>query len=272
MQTLRFRLRFLVAFFGMVMLLGTVGFMWAEGISFADAIYFSIVTIATVGYGDIHPSTPVGKIIAVFVIIMGVGTFLGVVANATEIMLMRRESATRCEKMNMVIGLFYSEVGTRFLVICSDHDPNLAALRDEFVITSEWTDEEFKALRQRLSTYTYGIDMSTCDLREIRALLVEKKDFLVRLLENPILLEHEFFTNLLRAVFHLAEELAVREDMDALPESDLVHLRGDIDRAYHRTVLQWLDYMEYLKGNYPYLFSLALRTNPFDRKATPVVR
>jgi len=36
-------------------------------------------------------------------------------------------------------------------------------------------------------------------------------------------------------------------------------------------VQEWLDYMEYLKVNYPYLFSLAMRTNPFDRKASPVV-
>jgi hypothetical protein len=36
-------------------------------------------------------------------------------------------------------------------------------------------------------------------------------------------------------------------------------------------VHQWLDYLRYLKTNYPYLFSLAIRTNPFDEKASPVV-
>jgi hypothetical protein len=93
----------------------------------------------------------------------------------------------------------------------------------------------------------------------------------VRLLENPTLLEHESFTDLLRAVFHLTEELAYREDLSRSPTSDRAHIAGDINRAYHLLVHQWVDYMEYLKMNYPYLFSLAMRTNPFDREASPIV-
>jgi hypothetical protein len=68
-----------------------------------------------------------------------------------------------------------------------------------------------------------------------------ERDFLVRLLENPILLEHESFTELLRAVFHLTEELAAREDLGNLPDSDYKHLAGDIKRAYVLLVHQWLD-------------------------------
>ena len=67
-----------------VMVLGTLGFMFVEKIPLTDALYFSIVTIATVGYGDIHPATQAGKVLAIFMIVLGVGTFLGVVANATE--------------------------------------------------------------------------------------------------------------------------------------------------------------------------------------------
>jgi hypothetical protein len=35
---------------------------------------------------------------------------------------------------------------------------------------------------------------------------------------------------------------------------------------------QWLDYMKHLKGNYPFLFSLAMRTNPFDQNASPIIQ
>lgn len=56
--------------------------MLAEDLSPVDALYFSIVTMATVGYGDIHPVTPLGKIFAIVMIFCGVGTFLGVVAGA----------------------------------------------------------------------------------------------------------------------------------------------------------------------------------------------
>jgi len=106
----------------------------------------------------------------------------------------------------------------------------------------------------------------------LKDFLLKQRDFLVRLLENPTLLEHESFTDLLRAVFHLTEELAYREDLSQSPGTDRAHLGGDINRAYHLLVHQWVDYMEYLKANYPYLFSLAMRTNPFDRQASPIVK
>ena len=88
------------------------------------------------------------------------------------------------------------------------------------------------------------------------------------MLENPNLLEHESFTNLLWAVFHLTDELAYRIDLSSLPDTDYQHLAGDIKRVHHRLILQWLDYMKHLKQNYPYLFSLAIRTNPFDANAS----
>ncbi len=106
----------------------------------------------------------------------------------------------------------------------------------------------------------------------MRSFLIEKNDFLLRLLENPNLLEHEAFTDLLRSVFHLTEELTARKDFEKLPISDFEHLAGDIKRAYILLVHQWLDYMKYLKNNYPYLFSLAMRTNPFDQEISPVVK
>ena len=74
------------------------------------------------------------------------------------------------------------------------------------------------------------------------------------------------------AVFHLTEELGGREDLRQLPDTDYQHLAGDIKRAYVLLVHQWLDYMKYLKDNYPYLFSLAMRANPFDQDASPIVK
>ncbi len=101
---------------------------------------------------------------------------------------------------------------------------------------------------------------------------MNKRSLLVGLLQNPVLMEHESFTDLLLAIYHFTEELSHGKDLRNLPGSDLKHLSGDVERAYHILVDQWLDYMSYLKSNYPYLFSLAMRTNPFDQEATPVVK
>jgi hypothetical protein len=97
--------------------------------------------------------------------------------------------------------------------------------------------------------------------------LTAEKQFLLSLLGNPNLLEHETFTELLWAVFHLAEELGNRQDVSSLPASDYDHLIGDIKRVYVLLGSEWLSYMKHLQENYPYLFSLAVRTNPFNPAA-----
>jgi len=254
------------------MVLGTLGFMMIERLSLADAFYFSIVTIATVGYGDIHPATQTGKILAIILIIMGVGTFLGVIANATEMMLNRREKQARLEKLNMIIGAFFSELGTRLLAYFSDFDPKLDKIKKDLIVTGDWSEQEFSIVNKRLKDYDYEVDIKKVGLENLRSFLAGKMNFLLRLLENPTLLEQESFTELLRAIFHLSDELANREDLSQLPDTDYEHLTGDIKRAYTLLVGEWLTYMKYLKDNYPYLFSLAMRTNPFDQDTSPIVK
>ena len=186
-------------------------------------------------------------------------------------LLSSREKRLKLQKLNMVIGTFFSEAGTHLLAVFSDQDPDIEKIRKNLLITGEWDDEKFDDLSNGLMTYSYHVNMPKVDLLELRDYLKTKRDFFVRLLENPMLLDNESFTSLLRAVFHLTEELEARPDLRALPDTDIDHLAGDVHRAYHNLVIEWLGYMKYLKKTHPYLFSLALRTNPFDRAAAAVV-
>jgi hypothetical protein len=271
MEALKFRLRVFLIVLVVVVVLGILGLMVIEDLSLADALYFTIVTVATVGYGDIHPATLAGKILAVVLIITGVGTFLGVVANATEIMLNRREKKARIEKLNMVASLFFSEIGNRLLTYFVESDPQATSLRKELVVTNDWSVADFHEVSRFLNNHKYNIDIEKVPQEELNTFFSGKVDLLLRLLENPALLEHESFTETIRAVFHFRDELLLRHDISQLPESDKKHLAGDIKRAYRLLALQWLDYMRHLKDSYPYLFSLAMRTNPFDLNASPVV-
>jgi hypothetical protein len=187
-------------------------------------------------------------------------------------LLNQREKRLRLEKLNMVIGTFFSEVGGKLLAYLSDIDPDLEKIRKDLIITGEWTDSDFEEVEKRLKNYPYEIEEGRIDCDHIREFLYGKRNFLLRLLENPNLLEHESFTELLRAVFHAAEEFSSRKSFEDIPESDLKHLGGDLKRVYSLLVHQWVDYMKYLKDNYPYLFSLAMRQNPFDEEATPEVK
>ena len=186
-------------------------------------------------------------------------------------LLSEREKRARLEKLNMVIGAFFSSVGTRLLTYFSDFDPELGSIRKQLIVTDDWSEQEFLSVSQRLKGYDYKIDIHRVALEDLRTFLVEKKDLLLRLLENPTLLEHESFTELLRAVFHLSDELENRDDVTKLPDTDYQHLANDMKRAYVLLAREWVDYVKYLKGNYPYLFSLCMRMNPFDLEASPLV-
>jgi len=271
MDALKSRLRVFLVVLLVVVVLAIFGLMIIEDLSLPDALYFTIVTIATVGYGDIHPATLGGKILAVVLIITGVGTFLGVLANATEIMLNRRERKVRLEKLNMVMNLFFSEIGNRLLRYFVELDPQAASLRKDLVVTNDWSAADFLTVSQLLNSHKYNIDIEKVPQEELNTFFDGKVDLLLRLLENPALLERESFTETIRAVFHFRDELLLRQDISQLPESDKKHLAGDMKRAYRLLALQWLDYMRYLKDNYPYIFSLAMRINPFDLNASPIV-
>lgn len=179
-----------------------------------------------------------------------------------------REKRSRLKKLNMVIGAFFSEVGTHLLKSLSDFDPNPKKMGGNLIIKSTWSHKEFAHVSKSLRGYEYIIDSKKGDLGELKSFLVGKRGFLLGLLENPNLLEHETFTDLLWAVFHLTEELASREDVRQLADTDYAHLSGDIKRAYVLLISEWVDYMKHLKDHYPYLFSLAIRTNPFDPDAS----
>ncbi len=177
-----------------------------------------------------------------------------------ERVIQRNEKRNRIEKLNMVIGAFFSEAGSHLLDSFSFSDCKRAVLHEQLL--SEINSSRKIRNNSYASSHEYDIDLENINLDELKILLLEKHDFMLRMLENPNLMEHEKFSDLLWAVFHLAEELKSRDTLSGLPETDYRHLKGDIIRAYKLLSEQWVLYMEHLKENYPYLFSLALRTNP----------
>ena len=188
-----------------------------------------------------------------------------------ERILARREKQAILQKLNMVIGAFFSEVGTellRRLLSCFETSEEIC---QQLAVNPNWTHSDFKKAVAFASTLEDKPHCLYIDLGELRTFLIQKRAFLLRLLENPNLLEHEHFTPLLWATFHLAEELEARPSMSNLPETDLEHIAGDIKRVYGHLAVQWVSYVEHLKSNYPFLFSLVARTHPFQTHPSPVI-
>ncbi len=59
-----------------VLFIGTIAYHFIEGWSFIDSLYFSVVTLTTIGFGDFAPQTDAGKLFTILYIIMGIGVIL----------------------------------------------------------------------------------------------------------------------------------------------------------------------------------------------------
>src|SRR5215218_5676650 len=73
-----------------LLLIGTVFYSWVEEWSTLDALYFCVITLATVGYGDLAPRTPLGKVFTIGYLFLGLGTFVLLVTRLAELRLRRR--------------------------------------------------------------------------------------------------------------------------------------------------------------------------------------
>ena len=182
-----------------------------------------------------------------------------------------REKRSRMEHLNLVIGAFFSEVGTTLLDHLYKFDTECEEIEGALLFEADWAEEDFKRASRSVQEHECRIGRRDEDLEELRDFLLSRRQFLLTLLENPNLLEHETFTDLLWAVFHLTEELKFRDILEGLPDEDYEHLCGDVARAYTLLIREWLAYMKHLKQDYPYLYSLAVRTNPFDPEASPII-
>jgi len=189
-----------------------------------------------------------------------------------EELLSRREKQAKLSKMNMAIGTFFSEAGTELLRRFAAFDQSVSQIRSRLLVKGEWTDQEFASVRRFLTSYECSIDTGIRDLEALKSFLLDKRGFMLSLLENPNLLEHESFTDLLFAVFHLTEELAVRKTVGSLAKPDYIHVANDLKRAYVLLLAEWITYVRHLKNAYPFIFSLVIRTNPFDPNASPEIK
>lgn len=182
-----------------------------------------------------------------------------------------RERNVMLKKLNMAIGLFFSEVGVSLLKTFTEFDARFPTIEEGFKVGGDFSGDDFEAMVRRISAYECKIEGRGADFTELKGFLLEKRGFLLTLLENPNLLEHESFTELLWAVFHLTEELASRKNPQNLGGKDADHIAGDLKRAYVLLMAAWLAYMKHLRDEYPYLFSFAMRTNPFNPAASPEI-
>lgn len=155
-----------------VIIYGTAGFHFIEGESWTVSLYWTFVTIATVGYGDYSPSTPLGMYFTVTLIVLGIGTFAVAVERLLEFLINR-------EQMKLM-GLI-DVAKSRHVVICGWSESTLECLRElrgsEVFVLAEDENVRKKVLRSGAS-FVHGdptrvSDLEKANVRGARAVIVD---------------------------------------------------------------------------------------------------
>ena len=196
-----------------------------------------------------------------------------VVAFLLDEIIERKEKEAKLEKLDMLMSTFFSELGNELINQLSvvnkykTSTENLKSIKD-------WDEKDFDNKLEELEKHPliYQADISPQEreefLRNLRELLVSKREFIINLINNPNLLEKEEFHALINAILHLDEELEHRRDLALVNDADFGHLNGDMQRVYSKLIHGWIYYLKYLYKYYPYMIALIIRTNPFDEDSS----
>lgn len=128
-------------------------------------------------------------------------------------MLESREKQNMIEKLNMVIGTFFSTIGTSLLSQFSHADPGIGTLQRQLVIGKDWDSARFGEVLTSLMSSTCSVDINHVDIEALRIFLAGHEDFLLRIVENPMIFEHESFTDLILALDHLTTEMKLADNL-----------------------------------------------------------
>lgn len=177
-----------------------------------------------------------------------------------------KERQANLKKISVVIGAFFTETGVKAISNMACFNSNFKEISEKLSIESGWKDKDFSRAVKDFKEFEVIIDSTSGDLNELKEFIYRNKQNILSMFENPTLLEHNSFTDMLWALYHIYDELSYREDLSNIPNEDLVHLAADIKRCYKQMIVEWIYYMSHLKREYPFLYSLAVRKNPFTKQ------
>ncbi len=85
----------LMAVASVVVAIGTVFYRFIEDLNWVDSVYFSVITLTTVGYGDFSPVTTAGKVFTMFYVLVGIGIFVALVTEVGGHLIEERKGKDR---------------------------------------------------------------------------------------------------------------------------------------------------------------------------------
>ncbi len=144
-NTMRKYILFIAPLF-LILVVGPIGYMLFENTSFLDGLYLTIITISTVGYGDIVPVTPSGRLFTVMLIFSGVGYLMYIFSQITEAMVEgglqrfveRRKMHKKMSRLhNHYIVCGFGRIGQEISSILQENNRPFVVIENETEVVKE---------------------------------------------------------------------------------------------------------------------------------------
>jgi voltage-gated potassium channel len=146
------QLQLSIALLLLLVIAGTVGYIVLERLGPLDALYMTVITLTTVGFGEVDPLGDAGKLFTIVLIVLGVGSAAWAVSNAAEVMLgqtfwvsvqRRRNRETVMEMKDHYVVCGYGRLGRQIV-------RDLEARGEPFVVVDEDETLEAELIEQRI--------------------------------------------------------------------------------------------------------------------------
>jgi len=187
-------------------------------------------------------------------------------------MIHNRAKRSRQNQLHIVICAFFSEIGNDSIAVLNKYILGLERIKAELGVSEDWEDKDFDEAASKISRLSLKAQYHLRDAQKLQHDLPHKKRYLLEMFNNPSMLENNQFTEMLWALYHLIDEIGHIEAKNGLPSADIKHLGEDISRAYSLLLHEWIFYLKHLKNFYPYMFTTAVRKNPFADKPVTIAQ
>ena len=166
------------------------------------------------------------------------------------------EKKERLEKTRMLTSSFFTGIGAYLLkeiLRMTDKD----AFLTEVVRSGAYQSGTEKEILGRIQNAKLNVHLDGEGYTKTRQLIRENQTNILVIASNPLVIEHECFTEMLWGVFHLMDEFRLRGTWEELSKHDVDHFNQDFERVLRLLLMNWVGDVRYLKETYPDFYATA---------------
>lgn len=169
----------------------------------------------------------------------------------------RREQKEQQEKTRMLTSSFFTQMGADLLDIMMRGSSRADDLTHLMQAPTK-DDKDVQRVQSQLQSADLGFTLSADIYDESMDIILKSRQALLTLSSNPLLLEHECFTEMLWGIFHLSDEFRLRGNYKELDEDGREHMEDDFEKVFRLLLVNRVANLQYLQKTYPNYYSASL--------------